>query len=132
MSRVTIVGDYFSTGSRDTETGVRLINHVIQSDVLKNKIVLQNYLFSLLVEGTKVVHAAHHSIAIDHEKFLLLFSGNYLMTEKITSSDGRFQSIHLFFTQEALNVFFSKYAEIIVETRNTPLEQIQIFTKDQF
>jgi len=84
------------------------------------------------VEGTKVVHTAHHSITIDNEKFLLLFPGNYLMTEKITSSDGRFQSVLIFFTPEALNVFFSKYADIIIETRNIPLEQVQVFTKDLF
>jgi len=132
MSTVTIVGDYFSTRSKETGTGVRLINHVTKSDVLKNKIVLQNYLFSLLVEGTKVVHTAHHSITIDNEKFLLLFPGNYLMTEKITSSDGRFQSVLIFFTPEALNVFFSKYADIIIEARNIPLEQVQVFTKDLF
>jgi AraC-like DNA-binding protein len=84
------------------------------------------------VEGTKAVHDAHNSIAIDNEKFLLFLPGNYLMTEKITSSDGRFQSVLIFFTQEAINVFFSKFADIIIETRNLPLEQVQVFTKDQY
>jgi AraC family transcriptional regulator, exoenzyme S synthesis regulatory protein ExsA len=132
MGTVTVVGDYFLTGSLEAGTGVRLINHVTKSNVVRNKIVLQNYLFSLLVEGTKAVHAANNSIAIDSEKFLLLLSGNYLMTEKIASSDGRFQSVLIFFTQEALNVFFSKYADIIIETRKIPPEQVQIFTKDQY
>ena len=132
MSTVTIVGDHFSTSTREAETGVRIINHITKSDVVRNKIVLQNYLFSLLVEGTKAVHTAHNSIAIDNEKFLLLLSGNYLVTEKIASSDGRFQSVLIFFTQEALNVFFSKFADVIIETRNIPLEQVQVFTKDQY
>lgn len=132
MGTVAVVGDYFSTRSREAGAGVRLINHITKSNVGRNKIVLQNYLFSLLVEGTKVVHAANNSVAIDKEKFLLLLSGNYLMTEKIASSNGRFQSVLIFFTQEALNVFFSKYTNIIIETRNVPPEQVQIFTKDEY
>ena len=132
MSTVTIVGDHFSGNSRKVETGVRIINHITKSNVVRNKIILQNYLFSLLVEGTKAVYTAQNRIAIDNEKFLLLLSGNYLMTEKITSSDGRFQSVLIFFTQEALDVFFSKNADINIETRNIPLEQVQIFNKDQY
>jgi len=132
MGVVTIVGDYFSTRPGEAGTGVRLINHVTKSNVVRNKIVLQNYLFSLLVEGTKAVHTAHNSTAIDNEKFLLLLPGNYLMTEKIASSDGRFQTVLIFFTQEALNVFFSKYADINIETRNMTYEQVQIFNKDQY
>lgn len=132
MNTVTIVGDHFSASSREAETGVRIINHLATSNAVRNKIVLHNYLFSLLVEGTKAVHTAHNSITIDNEKFLLLLSGNYLMTEKIASSDGRFQSVLIFFTQEALNDFFSKFAGIIIETRNIPPGQVQVFTKDQY
>jgi AraC-like DNA-binding protein len=132
MGTVTTVGDYFSTRSGEAGSGVRLINHVTTSSVVRNKIALQNYLFSLLVEGTKAVHTAENSIALDNEKFLLLLPGNYLMTEKIASLEGRFQSVLVFFTQEAVNVFFSKYADIIIDTRNIPLEQVQIFTKDRY
>jgi AraC-like DNA-binding protein len=132
MDTVTIVGDYFSPGSGEGGTGVRLINHVTKRNVVRNKIVLQNYLFSFLVEGTKLVHTAHNSIAIDNGKFFLLLSGNYLMTEKIASPDGRFQIVLLFFTQEALNAFFSKYADIVIETRNIPVDPVQVFTKDQY
>jgi len=132
MSTAIIVGDYFSTEFKETEKGIRLINHVTKSNVTRTKVVLQNYLFSLLVEGTKAVHTAQNSIAIDNEKFLLLLSGNYLMTEKIMSSDRRFQSVLIFFTQEALDAFFSKHAGIIIEPGNNHLEQVQIFTKDQY
>ena len=132
MSAVTIIGDYFSTRSREAETGVRFINHITRSNIVRNKIVLQNYLFSLLVEGAKVVHTAHNSITIDNENFLLLLPGNYLMTEKIASPDGRFQSVLIFFTQEALNVFFSKYADFNIEIRNKPPEQVEVFSKDEF
>ena len=132
MSTATIVGDHFSGNSREAEMGVRIINHTTKSNVVRNKIVLQNYLFSLLVEGTKAVHTAQNSITIDNEKFLLLLSGNYLMTEKIASSDGRFQSVLIFFTQEALDAFFSKNADINIETQNISLEQVQIFNKDQY
>jgi AraC-like DNA-binding protein len=132
MSDVTIVDNYFSTGFKEGGTGVRLFNHVTQLNVIRNKIVLQNYLFSLLVEGTKAVHTAHTSVTIDSEKFLLFLPGNYLMTEKITSSEGRFQSVLIFFTQEALSNFFSKHADIIIEKQNIPVEQVQVFAKDQF
>ena len=132
MSAVTIVEDHFSIGFKEAGMGVRLINHVTRSNVIRNKIVLQNYLFSLLVEGTKAVHTAHTSVNINSEEFLLLLPGNYLMTEKITSADGRFQCVLIFFTQETLRVFFSKYADIIIGKQNIPVDQVQIFAKDQF
>jgi AraC-like DNA-binding protein len=132
MGAVTIVGDYFSTRSVEAATGVRLINHITKSNVVRNKILLQNYLFSLVVEGTKAVHTVHNSIAIDNDRFLLLLPGNYLMTEKIASAEGRFQSILIFFTQEILDVFFSKHADIITGMSNISSEQIQIFIKDEF
>jgi len=132
MSTAIILDDYISTISGEPEMGVRIINHITKSDVIRNKIVLQNYLFSLLVEGTKGVHTAHNSITIDNERFLLFLSGNYLMTEKIASSDGRFQSVLIFFTQEVLHLFFSKYVDVISETLNESFEQVQVFSKDEF
>jgi len=132
MSTAIIVGEYFSTELSESEKGIRLINHVTKSNVTRTKVVLQNYLFSLLVEGTKVVHTLHNTITINSDQFPLLLSGNYLMTEKITSSEGSFQSLLVFFTQEALNNFFSKHDDIKIDTRNIPLEQVQVFTKDEF
>jgi len=132
MGTVTIFGDQFSTSAKEGETGVRIVNHVTTSSVIRNRIILQNYLFSLLVEGTKAVHTAHNSITIDNNKFLLLLSGNYLMTEKIASSDGRFQSVLISFTPEALHRFFSKYSDVIPATRNQPTDQVEIFIKDPF
>ena len=132
MGAVTIVGDYFSMISGEAETGVQIINHITKSTVVRNKIVLHSYLFNLLVEGTKAVRTLHNSIAIDNDKFLLLLSGNYLMTEKIASAEGRFQSILIFFTQDVLNAFFSKHEDIITGMHNISLEQVQIFTKDEF
>lgn len=132
MGTVTIAEDLFSIGFKEAETGVRIINHTTMSNVIRNKIVLQNYLFSLIVEGTKAVHTTQNSITVDGEKFLLLLPGNYLMTEKITSPNGRFESVLLFFTQESLSIFFSKYAGIIKETQRMPLEQVHVFAKDQF
>jgi len=132
MNGATRVGDFFSAKPGGTETGIRILNHAASLDVIKNKIVLENYLFSLLVEGTKLVHTAENCTVIDSEQFPLFLSGNYLMTEKITSSAGRFQSILLFFTQNALDSFFSKYTGINITTRNIKQAQLQVFTKDLF
>src|SRR5436190_5670339 len=131
MYTVTIVGDYFSTGSPQA-AGVRFINHVTNSNVVRNKITIRSYLFSLLVEGAKAVHTAQNSVTIDNSKFLLILPGNYLMTEKIASAEGRFQSILIFFSQESLNIFFSKYEDIITKMANNSTDQVQIFTKDEF
>jgi AraC family transcriptional regulator, exoenzyme S synthesis regulatory protein ExsA len=129
MNAATVVGDFFST---ETGSGVRLVNHETTSSVIRSKVVLQNYLFSLLVEGTKIVHTARHSISVDSEKFFLLLPGNYLMTEKHTSGGGRFQSVLLFFTQEVLNAFFSKHPESVAKAPNASFDQFQVFTKDRF
>jgi AraC-like DNA-binding protein len=132
MGTITIFGDEFSTGPGESEAGVHIVNHITASSVIRNKMILQNYLFSLLIEGKKVVHTAHNSITIDNSKFLLLLSGNYLMTEKIASPGGRFQSVLISFTPEALHRFFSKYTELISERPGKPIEQVEIFIKNQF
>jgi AraC-like DNA-binding protein len=132
MSTIINFSDLFSTSSSEAETGIQIVNHVATSSVIRNKIILQNYLFSLLIEGTKIVHTAHDSIVIDNNKFLLLFPGNYLMTEKMASSDGRFQAVLISFTSEALHRFFSKYADVVPATVSKTPEQVEIFNKDQF
>lgn len=132
MSTIHIPGDLFGSSDGAQENGARIINYHSQAtEIVRSRIILQYHLFSLLVEGEKLVHTPHKHIRICNDQFLLLTSGHYLMTEKIVSPQGNYQSILLFFTQESLAAFFSKYPSLL---RNQPEQgdYVQVFTKDDF
>lgn len=116
-------------------SGVRIIRYDSKAtEIVRSKIILQHHLFSLLVEGHKTVHTLHNQLQIDESQFLLLTAGHYLMTEKTTSPQGDYQSILLFFTQEALTAFFAKYPGLLTSTSAAPSNPppVQAFTKDDF
>ncbi|GGH78557.1 AraC family transcriptional regulator [Filimonas zeae] len=114
--------------------GVRIVNyHSKANEIVRSRIILQYHLFSLLVEGQKSVHTPHSHIQIADDHFLLLTSGHYLMTEKTISPQGNYQSILLFFTQEALSSFFHKYPDLLLTTSTQQANGcVQAFAKDDF
>lgn len=106
------------------------------SDVvsINNKIKLQQNLFSFLLEGQKSVHYAGTQVIIDPDQFLLLSSGNCLMSEKIASSGGRYRSILLFFDNKLLIDFFIRHPQDLLQAsikknNETPF---LMFEKDVF
>lgn len=132
MSDVITVGDSLSISTREKGNGIQITNHVMHSDAVRTKTELQSYLFSFLVEGVKVVHTRKETITIDQNKFILLLPGHYLMTETMASSRGIFQTVLLFFTQEAIHSFLSQYPSINLARSQPTIEQAQVFSKDEF
>lgn len=114
--------------------GVRIIKYDSQAnEIVRSKIILQNHLFSLLIEGKKAVHTPQNNLQIDERQFLLLTAGHYLMTEKTTSPQGGYQSVLLFFTQEALTAFFAKYPALLTKKAGTSsVTPVEVFIKDDF
>jgi len=128
----TNLDELFSTASNAHGSGIHIAKYESNSQlIVRNKIVLQSYLFSLLVEGTKAIHTLHERLVIDSEKFLLITPGNYLMSEKIASANGRFQSVLIFLSQETITRFFLKYPALRDEA-SPLLEQIEVFDKNDF
>lgn len=88
---------------------IQLFDYRIYNSLLKSKISLTKNTFSFLKEGTKEVMANDKPITIENNHFLIIKSGNCLMTETISNTKKTYHSILLFFTDEMLLNFIEKY-----------------------
>lgn len=81
------------------------------SDVvtMNSRVELRQNLFSFLLEGNKSVNYAEAQVKINPSQFLLLSSGNCLMSEKIAATGGRYRSILISFDNEILADFFIRH-----------------------
>ena len=86
------------------------------TEISKQQILLNKNTFSFLQEGTKEVFFDNSTYAIDNSQFLLMKSGNCLMTEKISSDSIYYRSILFFFSNEDVLKFVRKFG---LETSNS-------------
>lgn len=75
---------------------------------LRSKINLTKNTFSFLIDGTKEVLADYKSVKIENNAFLIIKSGNCLMTETVSAVNQQYKSILLFFTDEMLFNFLER------------------------
>ncbi len=80
------------------------------SDVVKSKVNLGMNMFSFLQVGTKQVHFAGTSIAVNKDQSLLLKKGNWLWTE-LLDKDAVYYCKLLFFSEKKLKDFLVKHTE---------------------
>ncbi|MGK0390214.1 MAG: AraC-like DNA-binding protein [Maribacter sp.] len=92
----------------DTEDNLQLFNYRNPQNILKSKINLSKNTISFLRRGTKEVIGDDASVQIDNQQFLIMKSGNCLMTEKISNSNKIYKSILLFFSDEDVLEFLEK------------------------
>ncbi|WP_292009131.1 AraC family transcriptional regulator [Chryseobacterium sp.] len=86
---------------------IQLFDYNGKKEIYKQQIVLNKNAISFLIEGSKEIIFNDSSLIIDNSKFLMMKSGNCLMTEKL--SDARkYRSILLFFSNEVLLSFIRK------------------------
>ena len=100
-----------------TKADVQLHDYSISNSVTKNKIVLSKNVFSFLLEGNKELITQGKSTHIDNQKFLIIKSGNCLMSENISVSN-LYRSMLLFFGNDSLVKFINKHA--ILFSKNKP------------
>lgn len=76
----------------------------------KDKICLRNsmHLMILLLEGGKILHLKDKDEKIDNSKILFLSQNSYFMTEFLGKKD-KFESILIYFNDEAVLNFIKKY-----------------------
>lgn len=99
----------------------------------KNRITLQQNLFSFLLEGEKTVYYAGTTVQIKASQFLLLASGNCLMSEKTAAEGGGYESIMLFFDNKVLSDFFTRYPGVLeIQNGKVYEEPYLLFEKDGF
>jgi AraC-like DNA-binding protein len=112
---------------------INIFGYQADSASIKNRITLQQNLFSFLLEGEKTVYYAGTRVSIIPGQFLLLASGNCLMSEKTAASGGNYRSILISFDNQVLADFFVRQPDLLRISRgNTREESILCFQQDAF
>ena len=105
--------DIFENNAAD----LLLHDYYINKACLKNKIMLTKNVFSFLVEGSKELITHNQAISIENDKFLLIKSGNCLMSENLSPSNN-YRSILMFFSDEKVIRFCEKYQINVINNPN--------------
>lgn len=93
----------------DSSLSIKVYDYKSTEEISKQQILLSQNTFSFLQEGNKEVFFDNSSYSIDNGQFLLMKSGNCLMTEKLSPSAASYRSILLFFSTEDILKFVRKF-----------------------
>jgi AraC-like DNA-binding protein len=88
---------------------IEIYDYVNTQEISKQQIVLSKNTFSFLQDGTKEVFFDNSSKLINNSQFLLMKSGNSLMTEKFSNHKTMYRSVLFFFSNEAVYRFIRKF-----------------------
>jgi AraC-like DNA-binding protein len=88
---------------------IEIYDYVNTQEISKQQIVLSKNTFSFLQDGTKEVFFDNSSQLINNSQFLLMKSGNSLMTEKFSNHKIMYRSVLFFFSNEAVYRFIRKF-----------------------
>jgi len=117
----------------NTTDSISIISYQSSSNTEKSKITLNQNLFSFLTEGTKSVYYSQKHAQINNKEFLLLSSGNCLMSERLTQENGMYKSVLFFFDNSELVNFFMKHPDIFDTNIQRSLEEpFIVFQVDDF
>jgi AraC-like DNA-binding protein len=93
----------------DNSSELQVFDYKTSNECFKQMVSLKQNTFSFLLEGGKEVFSDKTSISIQNSNFILMKSGNCLMTERVTTSSANYRSILFFFSNERLMNFLKKY-----------------------
>ena len=88
---------------------LKVYNYKTTAEISKQQVLLNKNTFSFLQEGTKKVFFDDSTFTINNDQFLLMKSGNCLMTEKLSDVKNYYRSILLFFSNEDVLKFIRKH-----------------------
>ncbi|SDE02412.1 AraC-type DNA-binding protein [Mucilaginibacter pineti] len=121
------------TSSQNVPGGVSIISYNSEAVSINAKVNLTQNLFSFLLEGQKSVHYAGRRVVISPNQFLLMSSGNCLMSEKIAAPSGRYKSLLFFFDDKLLTDFFTRHPQAVQAlAKKGEEEPFLVFEKDAF
>jgi AraC-like DNA-binding protein len=113
-----------------SSNGVQVFTYKNECDNQRSKINLSKNTISFLRAGTKEVIGDDDTVLIDNQKFVVMKSGNCLMTEKISDSGKLYKSILLFFSDELVIDFLERNR--LVSALNEEQKSYYIFNYDEF
>lgn len=106
-------------------------NYQTSTDLsLRRRVQLNDYMLSLLVEGSQAVHTGIDRLTVDNSSILIFCPCNFLMCEKRTSIRGQYQSIVVYFSRQQLLDFFVRHQ--FSNKLNTPDAAVRAVQKDAF
>ena len=97
---------------------IEVYDYESTQEISKQQILLNKNTFSFLQEGTKEVFFDNSSYAINNSQFLLIKSGNCLMTEKLSNVEEYYRSVLLFFSNEDVLKFIRKFELNAPDSKN--------------
>ena len=97
---------------------IEVYDYESTQEISKQQILLNKNTFSFLQEGTKEVFFDNSSYAINNSQFLLMKSGNCLMTEKLSNVEEYYRSVLLFFSNEDVLKFIRKFELNAPDSKN--------------
>ncbi|WP_157298450.1 helix-turn-helix domain-containing protein [Chitinophaga oryziterrae] len=116
----------------NTTDSISIFSYQSSSNTEKSKIILNQNIFSFLTEGSKSVYYSQKSAHINNTEFLLLSSGNCLMSER-TTQNGVYKSVLFFFDNSELVNFFMKHPDIFdTNIKRSMEEPFIVFQVDDF
>ncbi|MEM8908117.1 MAG: AraC family transcriptional regulator [Bacteroidota bacterium] len=113
-----------------SEQTIELHHYQNGQDIQRTKIRLSKHTISFLRMGTKEVIGDDRTTQIDPKQFIVMKSGNCLMTEKVSSTDQQYKSILLFFSDELAMDFLARNQ--LYAPPRTPSQSFYVFPYDDF
>ncbi|UTN06315.1 AraC family transcriptional regulator [Flavobacterium bizetiae] len=113
----------------ENSLAVQVFDYSSSRGVSKQQIILNQNTFSFLIEGTKEVVFDNSALSIDDSQFLVMKSGNCLMTEKL-SEVSNYRSVLLFFSNEMVSKFIRKIELEKIESKG--YQSVFAFKYDEF
>jgi AraC family transcriptional regulator, exoenzyme S synthesis regulatory protein ExsA len=114
-------------------TNISIHRYRTNEPAARARIMLQQNLFTFLLDGEKTVHFAGTQVTVQPHQFVMLAAGNCLMSEKVVAKNGDYHSILFFFDSNLLADFFNRHAALLgKQTKRANDLPFLLFEKDDF
>lgn len=112
---------------------VSIIRYRTQTPAPRTKILLEQNMFTFLLDGEKTVHFAGSQVTVHPHQFVLLAAGNCLMSEKIAADNADYHSILVLFSNQELGEFFDRHTALLgTYVQQSDTHPFLRFDKDAF
>lgn len=113
----------------DQSQQVQVYHYQNSQKITKQQIVLNQNIISFLIEGRKDVFFDNYALSINNSKFIIIKSGNCIMTEKLSESKN-YQSVILFFSNEMVSKFIRKFE--LSKNKSKAYQSVYSFDYNEF